>query len=127
MSADFGMASIKMLGSLIIVLGLIIGLFVLLTRLRVNSLSVSRFPNMRVIRNLNLGPKRSVALIEICDQWLLLGIGTESVNLIKEIPRPSGEESEILEQNGTRGFHSLLRGLYSLTDGKIRIKNGKDT
>jgi len=127
LSAEFGIASLKMLGSLIIVLGLIIGFFILLARLRLNPLSGSRPPNMRVIGNLSLGPKRSITLVEVCDQWLLLGVGTDSVSLIKELPRLSEDnESEISAQIGNNGFHSLLRGIQSLADRKNKTKQGNN-
>lgn len=127
MSADFGIASIKMVGSLIIVLALLIGLFILLSRLHLHPLSGKGFPSMRVLGNLNLGPKRSIALVEICDQWLIVGIGAESVTLLKEIPRPPEDpESQTIPQTGNGSFSSLLRFINFRGDEKNKMRTEKD-
>ena len=109
MASDFDMNSIKMLTSLIIILGAIVLLFFLLRRLRLSPLMNGRSPVMRTLGTLNLAPKRAVALVEICDQWLVVGIGTESVTLISKIDRPPDADTPGLgiPSNESR-FSSLL-------------------
>jgi len=85
MITDFGSASIKMIGSLVFILALILCLFFLVKRLRLSSLSLDNYPEMRLIGRLTLAPKRAIALVEICDQWLIVGIGTENVTLISKL------------------------------------------
>jgi flagellar biosynthetic protein FliO len=85
-----GMLSIKMLISLMIMLGLILGLFYIMKRLKLGPLSGNKIPAMRLLGTLSLAPKRGIALVEICGQWLVLGIGTENVNLISKVDRPEG-------------------------------------
>ena len=85
MAADFGHASIKMAGSLVFILALILCIFFLVKRLRLGSLALNNYPEMRLIGRLTLAPKRSIALVEICDQWLIVGIGTENVTLISKL------------------------------------------
>ena len=112
MTADFTVASLKMAGSLIFILGLILGLFYLLKRLRVNPLAGSGIPEMRILGTLSLAPKRAVALIEICDQWLIVGIGTENVTLISKIDRPpEGRGPDVGIQTDTGIFQSLLQNM----------------
>jgi len=82
---DFGSASIKMAGSLVFVLALILCIFFLVKRLRLGSLALDNYPEMRLISRLTLAPKRAIALVEICDQWLIVGIGTENVTLISKL------------------------------------------
>ena len=110
MAADFGSLSLKMAGSLLLILGLIISLFYVLKRLRFSSLSLKKYPEMRLLGSLNLAPKRAIALIEVCDQWLIVGIGTENVTLISRFDRPP--ETSNLDA-GTPGneksFHSFLQ------------------
>ena len=77
-----------MLTSLIVIIGLILFLFFVLKRARLSALYSNRLPVMRVLGTLNLAPKRAIALVEICDQWLIIGIGMESVNLIEKLDRP---------------------------------------
>jgi flagellar protein FliO/FliZ len=110
LGGDFGTVTIKVASSLILIIGLIIGLFYLLKRLRLSSLSLMAYPEMRLIGTLNLAPKRAVALIEICDQWLIVGVGTENITLISKLDRPPdvAESDDIAHGNGNR-FLSLLQ------------------
>lgn len=93
MDASLGSASLKMVGSLILVLGLIISLFYLLKRLKIKSLSSHNYPEMRLIGMLNLAPKRAIALVEILDQWLVVGIGPDNISFLSRLDRPSGEDN----------------------------------
>lgn len=68
--------------------------FFILKRLKGGSLSVRKYPVMRNIASLSLAPKRSLALVEVCDQWLLVGVGTESISLISKIDKPE-EDSQL--------------------------------
>lgn len=112
MSADFGFVSIKMLTSLAVIIGLILFLFFVLKRLRFNPLSGSRFPVMRVLGTLNLAPKRAIALVEICDHLLIVGIGTESVTLISKLDHPQNKNiSEADIPPGERRFHRFLENI----------------
>ena len=109
MASEFDMNSIKMLTSLIIILGAIVLLFFLLRRLRLSPLMNGRSPVMRILGTLNLAPKRAVALVEICDQWLVVGIGTENVTLISKIDRPPDADTAGLGIPSNEGrFSSLL-------------------
>ena len=110
MGADFGSASLKMAGSLILILGLIIILFYVLKRLRIGSLSLNRCPKMLLLGTLSLAPKRTVALVEIGDQWLIVGVGTENVNLLLKLDRPQNiNDIEPGTEDGVRSFQSLLK------------------
>ena len=44
---------------------------------------------MKNLATLSLGPKKSLALIEVCEQWLLVGVGAENISLISKIDKPS--------------------------------------
>ena len=124
MTGDFGAASIKMVGSLMIILVLIIGLFYLFKRFRLMAFSMGKNPMMRHLGTLSLAPKRSLALVEICGQWLVVGIGAENVTLISRVEAPS--ETDRFENDpdtGSGAFHTLLR---EKARGLLRGgKNGK--
>ena len=49
---------------------------------------MGKHPVMKNLATLPLGPKRSLALIEICDQWILVGVGTDSISMISKIDKP---------------------------------------
>jgi flagellar protein FliO/FliZ len=107
-----GMLSIKMLLSLMLMLGLIFALVFLLKRLKMGPLSGNRFPSMRLIGHLSLAPRKGIALVEVCDQWLVIGIGTENVNLISKIDRPP---CDAVPNTGNPGggnvFQSILENI----------------
>ena len=127
MAADFGSVSLKMAGSLILVLGLIIGLYYLFKRLRPGSLSFNNYPEMRLIGTLNLAPKKSIALIEICDQWLVVGIGAENVTLISKLDRtPDINDTDTLPTGNEGRFHSLLQNRFPWQRGRKTIDKKKD-
>jgi flagellar protein FliO/FliZ len=88
LASDFGTAALKASGSLLLVVGLIICLLFLVKRLRFGGLPHSGYPRMRLLGRLHLAPKRAIALVEVEDQWLVLGVGTESVSLISRVARP---------------------------------------
>lgn len=112
MSGDFGIESLKMVGSLVLVLGLILFIFYLIKRLRLGQFTQSRIPDMRLLGTLNLAPKRALSLVEISDQWFVIGVGTENVNLISKMDRPPESMDPVASsQNSTKGFQSLLQNI----------------
>lgn len=108
---DMGMASLKMGAALLIVIAMILGLYYLSRKLRDGRFLVHRYPAMKVIGSLNLAPKRSIALVEVCGEWLVLGIGTENITLLRRFEEPPVNNTESLpagiESSG--GFQALLR------------------
>ena len=102
-----------------IILGLIICLFYLLKRLRLSTLSGNIIPHMRIVGTLSLAPRRRITLVEICDQWLLLGIGSESVTLVSKLDRPTETPHPCSEKERTGGgFHALLQSIGLRLDSR---------
>lgn len=109
MTDGMGMLSIKMFLSLFLMLGLIFAFFFILKRLKIGPLAGNRPALMKLLGTLSLAPKRGIALVEVCEQWFVVGIGSESVSLISKVDRPEGG----LQGNtgATRGgtmFQSIL-------------------
>lgn len=112
MTEGLGILSLKMFISLIIMLGLIFALVFILKRLKMGPLSGNRSRSMRVLGHLSLAPRKGIALVEVCDQWLLIGIGVESVNLISKIDRPACEPvADAGHEGGGKGFQSILENI----------------
>jgi flagellar biosynthetic protein FliO len=88
-------AALKMLGSLILVIGLIVTLFYLARKVRGRVAGPGRSARMQLIETLTIAPRRWVALVEVLDQWLILGVGPEEVRLLSQLQRPV--ESETME------------------------------
>ncbi len=111
MSGEFGISAFKMFGSLILILGLIVFLAYWLKRLRPGTFSSGAAPAMRLVGTLNLAPKRAVALIEVSGEWLLVGVGTESVTLISKVePAPQQEQPDAFPREQQSKFHTILQG-----------------
>ncbi len=68
---------------------------------------------MRVLSSLSIAPKRSIALVEIRDEWLVVGVGTDSVTLLTRMDRP--EEAPAAETSGTPASQSFRTLLGNLT------------
>lgn len=95
MTSELGGMSLKMFGSLLAVLGLIMLLFYAAKRLRLRSFShSSHIPEMRLLGTLSIAPKRTLALVEFSGQWLIVGVGGESVSLILQMDRPPAAEQD---------------------------------
>ncbi len=111
METDLTLSALKTAGSLLIILGLIACLFYSLKRLRFGSAAGPGLSRMRVLTTLSLAPKRSIAIVEVLDEWLVVGVGTDSVTLLTRIDRPEGlGAAETAVNNKTEGgFRSLLR------------------
>jgi len=101
---------LRMFGSLMVVLGLIMLLFYLARRLRLKTFSrSSRIPQMRLLGTLSLAPKRALALVEFSDQWLIVGVGAESVSLLLKMERITGAEPEHgMDMREEKGFRDFL-------------------
>lgn len=113
MTAELGNATLKMAGSLVLVIGLILLFVYLLKRFRIGPLS-SRSPVFRLLGSLSLGPRRSIALVEIHNQWLVLGVGAERVTLLSRMDRPeeeAGPGSQL--DHGQKSFRGLMQDFLS--------------
>jgi flagellar protein FliO/FliZ len=112
-------ATIKMLASLILIIGLILCVFYFLKRFRgIGRMAVSG-PRIRLIGSLTLAPKRSVAVVEVEGQWLVLGIGTESITLLSTLnPEKRDVENMAARPQTTSGFQALFQRKKGLFQGE---------
>ena len=85
------MLSLKLAIFLLAMFALMILFFFIIKRVKGGTFAMGKYPVMKNLATLSLGPKRSLALIEVCDQWLLVGVGTENISLISQIDKPSDE------------------------------------
>ena len=105
MTGELESAAIRTAASLALVVGLIICLFYLFRRWRFGALTPNNQVVMRLIGTLSLAPRRSLALVEIDDQWLVVGVGTDRVTFIAKIKRPPEAERHVPpnQAGGIRG------------------------
>ena len=125
---NMGVASLKMAAALLFVIAIIFVLYYLSKKIKDGRFSLNRYPAMRIIGSLSLAPKRSIALVEVCGEWLVLGVGSETITLLRRFEDPPTTNNDAAS-SGSRGggFQSLLRRKMqrsSTGDGSIRDKNG---
>lgn len=109
MEGDLAASAVKTAGALILILGVIVCLYCLLKKFRFGPTSSMGLSRMRVLNTMNLAPKRSIALVEIRDEWLVVGVGTDAVTLLTRMKRPEETTPEETAANPeNRSFRSLL-------------------
>ncbi|MFH1035766.1 MAG: flagellar biosynthetic protein FliO [Pseudomonadota bacterium] len=99
-------AIVKMLAALALVLAVLVGLYWLIRRFLPNQAPGLGGGAMRVIGRLPLGPKRGLALVEVADRVLLLGLGEQNISLLTTI-----DDQETIRRltAGRGGFTAALK------------------
>ena len=105
--------------------GLLFGLLYAVKRLKIGPLAGNRAPAMRLLGFLSLAPKKGLALVEVCDQWFVVGVGAESISLISKIDRPEdgGAFNTGAPGSGTV-FQSILENIGM--SGRASVPKVKD-
>ena len=112
MEADLAASAVKTAGALMLILGVIVCLFYLLKRARFGGTSAAGVSRMRLLSSLSIAPKRSIALVEIRDEWLVVGVGTDSVTLLTRMDRPEeSAQAETIGAPASQSFRTLLGNL----------------
>jgi flagellar protein FliO/FliZ len=122
-SLGFG-AVLQTLFGLAIVIGFVFGCAWLARKLGVNG--VRRGGLVKVVGGASLGGKERVAVVEVGDQWLVLGAGPGNVRLLHTMPAGSAEvESVEVQTQGNFGqrFRDAMKGeaskrMQKFTGGK---------
>ncbi len=107
-------ADSSMLGSMlqvVLALGLVLGLIVLAAWLVRHFSLLPRQAGgvMRVVSGVMIGQRERVVVVEIRDQWLVLGVTPQSINLLSNMPKPEGAELD--EVQPTAFANRLARAL----------------
>lgn len=117
MAGEFETGSFEMAMYLIIVFGLMICFFLILRKVRTGTV-YKGMPLLKNITTLPLAPKRSIALVEVCEQWILVGIGSDNITLLTKVDKPSDYGKDVKQD--TAGFDLLLEKA-----GHLFNKSGK--
>ncbi|MBJ6724759.1 flagellar biosynthetic protein FliO [Geomesophilobacter sediminis] len=92
---DVGASVVQVFGSLVLVVGIILVLYYLAQRyLKLPQSGSSRY--IRVVETRYLAPKKSLVLVEVGGEYLLLSNSGEGVNLIAKVDML--EEIEVVEE-----------------------------
>ena len=82
---EAGSALLQMALSLTLVLALLVGSLWLLRRLRIGQ--GGQGSAVRVVASAAVGPRERVVVVELGDEWLVLGVGSGNVRLLQTRPR----------------------------------------
>ena len=112
----------QMVGSLILVIGIILILYYLAGRLMKVPQGGGARSYIRVVETRHLAPKKSLMLVEVGGEYLLLANSGEGVNFIKQVEML--EEIEVVDE---RGYATLipvqLRKRLKTFAGEVATRN----
>ncbi|GEM_PF-2779286 len=102
---DFATEALKMTGALITVLMVMGGVAVLVKRFLGNQGGIGGAPALRLMGGLRLGPGKSVILVELAGEVLVLGATAKELTLLTRVDDP--HRIEQLRPRGGIGLPSL--------------------
>ncbi len=106
-AAPSGMIAQAVFG-LVVVLGLMAGAAWLLKRF--NPVRTGQAGNVRIVGGVSVGNRERVIVVEVADQWIVVGVAPGSVNALSTLPRqetPAAGSASGTESN--RNFSSWLK------------------
>ena len=112
-SYSFLASFLQMLAALALVVGLILLVYYTATRLlrKLPALSQGN-RNIRIVEVRSMGPRKSLVLVEVAGEYLLLASSGEQLTYIKSVDML--EEIELVEESPvTQSFRSLLKRAIS--------------
>ena len=95
----------QMVGSLILVIGIILILYYLAARFLKLPQGGGAFRYIRVVETRHLAPKKSLVLVEVAGEYLLLSSSGDGVSFIKKVEML--EEIEVVDE---QGYATLIPG-----------------
>ena len=122
--------TVNVAGCLIIVLALIFGLGLLIKRFSAGSV---RRGGQRVLKTIDtqaVGSKERIAVMEINDTWLVVGITPQGISALHSMPRPDDQATDVADAATTRAgmpFAQALREAARTTFGRKENRDPKVT
>lgn len=84
---------LQMLFGLAIVLAAIVGVAWLFRRFAMGGGMLGRLQPARVVSGVMVGPHERVVIVELEGEWLVLGVTSRSVNLLKTLDKPPQQDA----------------------------------
>jgi len=118
------------IGSLTIVVGLMIGLYYLARRFLPAARSVDS-QALQVVARATVSPKQSLALVHVGRRYVLVGVGSERIDVLTEVTDPEEVADLAIQVAGAgvrrgSGFETLLGRERAVYDGKDITGGGDD-
>ena len=117
--------TIKMFSVLAVVIGIMLICLNLLKKyMPQGNMLFSENKSMKIIETLYFGPKKSVVLIKVASEYILLGLSASEINYLKDIDFSDSEELKLcekkeyknsLQKNNLKDFNisSLLKRFFT--------------
>jgi flagellar biosynthetic protein FliO len=117
--------TIKMFSVLAVVIGIMLICFNLLRKyMPQGNMLFSENKSMKIIETLYFGPKKSVVLIKVASEYILLGLSASEINYLKDIDLSDSEELKLgekkeyknsLQKNNLKDFNtsSLFKRFFT--------------
>jgi flagellar protein FliO/FliZ len=102
----------KALASLAVIGILGIGAYIFIGKYRRTQLGKSSAPEIKVLRQHYLGPKKSLAIVRVAGESVLIGITEQNINMIKSLALLDEDIPEETPQN----FQSVFNGVDKSAD-----------
>ncbi|TDR82939.1 flagellar biosynthetic protein FliO [Paludibacterium purpuratum] len=111
---------LQVIFGLAVVLAVIVGCAWLFRRLSSGMVGMPR--HMRVVSAVMVGQRERVVIVELEEQWLVLGVTAQSINLLESRPRPAGTELPpvAVADPFARWFKAALQRQRSVKDDNNR-------
>ncbi|WED21055.1 flagellar biosynthetic protein FliO [Vibrio sp. JC009] len=78
-------------GSLVLVIGVIFGLAWVLKRMQLPAMGNQK--DLRVVRQMPMGAKERIAVIQVGEEQFVIGVTAQSINLISRLDKPITEQA----------------------------------
>ncbi len=101
-------------GSLILVLSIILLLAWLMKRMKLPTLGNQK--GLKVIRQMSVGTKERIAVVQAGDEQFLIGITTQSINLISKLESPIEDDLKATDSSNSASFSKQLSQLLPKND-----------
>lgn len=104
-----------MMFGLLVVLGIMVGIAWLLKRSGLTNIGGNGVP-VKVIGGTSVGPRERIVVVEIADQWLVVGVAPGRVNTLATIPRQEYDTAPITPAG--KNFSSWLKQTIDKRHGR---------
>ena len=101
---------------LVIVLGILAGAAWLLKRF--NPVKSGLPGNVRIVGGVSVGTRERVVVVEVADQWIVVGVAPGSVNALSTMARQEVPVSDDTSSHGNRNFSSWLKHSMEQRNGR---------
>ncbi len=100
---------ITTMGSLVFVIGIILLLAWVLKRMRLPTMGNQK--GLSIIRQISVGTKERIAIVKVGEEQFLVGITSQSINLISHLDKPIDDEQAEPNQFASQFNHLLKKNV----------------